>query len=141
MVVSWRVTPPASPRLIKDFEDLLAWQEARELHRAVSQACRGDAWKHRWGLKDQIKDAAVSVMANLAEGFERGWPKTFHQFVCFAKGSCGEVRSHITAALNEELISVECATALRTQCQKTEALLGGLRKSAAARAQAATRRE
>jgi four helix bundle protein len=78
-------------------------------------------------------------MANLAEGFERGWPKTFHQFVCFAKGSCGEVRSHVTAALNEGLISPDSAAALRSQCQKTEALLGGLRKSAAARAQAATK--
>ncbi len=73
-------------------------------------------------------------MANLAEGFERGWPKTFHQFVCFAKGSCGEVRSHITAALEEGLITPECAATLRTQCQKTEALIGGLRKSAAERA-------
>lgn len=89
-------------------------------------------------MKDQIKDAAVSVMANLAEGFERGWPKSFHQFVCFAKGSCGEVRSHVTAALEEGLIPAEVATNLRIQCQRTEALLGGLRKSAAARAKAAT---
>jgi four helix bundle protein len=132
------MTSSAPSRLIKDFEDLLAWQEARALHRAVCQACRDPMWKHRWALSDQIKDAAVSVMANLAEGFERGWPRTFHQFVCFAKGSCGEVRSHVTAALAEGLISQECATTLRGQCQKTEALIGGLRKSAAARAQAAT---
>lgn len=131
------MTSPPPSRLIKDFEDLLAWKEARALHRAVCQACGSPTWKYRWGLKDQIKDAAVSVMANLAEGFERGWPKTFHQFVCFAKGSCGEVRSHITAALAEELISPETATALRTQCTRAEALIGGLRKSAAARAQAA----
>ena len=130
------MTSPAPSKLIKDFEDLLAWQEARALHRTVCQACRSPTWKHRWGLRDQLKDAAISVMANLAEGFERGWPKTFHQFVCFAKGSCGEVRSHVTAALEEGLISPECATALRAQCRRTEALIGGLRKSAAARAQA-----
>ncbi|HET7041191.1 MAG TPA: four helix bundle protein, partial [Gemmatimonadales bacterium] len=119
-------TPPPS-RLIRDFEDLLAWQEARSLHRAVVAACKNPQWMHRWGLKDQIKDAAVSVMANLAEGFERGWPKTFHQFVCFAKGSCGEVRSHIGAALEEGLITPDQASALRAQCQRTEALIGGLR--------------
>jgi|ERR1041385_7919065 four helix bundle protein len=121
-------------RLIKDFEDLVAWKEARRLHGQVCEATRLATWKHRWGLSDQIKDAAVSVMANLAEGFERGWPSTFHQFVCYAKGSCGEVRSHVTAALTEGLISEEVASALRTQCQRTEALIGGLRKSAAARA-------
>jgi four helix bundle protein len=132
------VTDDSPSRLIKDFEDLLAWKEARALHRAVCQACQSPTWQFRWTLKDQIKDAAVSVMANLAEGFERGWPKTFHQFVCFAKGSCGEVRSHVTAALEEGLISAEVATSLRIQCQRTEALLGGLRKSAAARAKAGT---
>jgi|SRR5688500_9591832 four helix bundle protein len=131
------MTDDSPSRLIKDFEDLLAWKEARALHRAVCQACQSPTWKFRWALKDQIKDAAVSVMANLAEGFERGWPKTFHQFVCFAKGSCGEVRSHVTAALEEGLISQETATSLRAQCQRTEALIGGLRKSAAARAKAA----
>ena len=125
---------PTQSRLIRDFEDLLSWQEARALHIAVCQACRSSTWKHRWGLSDQIKDAAVSVMANLAEGFERGWPGTFHQFVCYAKGSCGEVRSHITAALSEGLITPEVAATLRLQCQRTEALIGGLRKSAAARA-------
>jgi hypothetical protein len=61
------MTSPVPSKLIRDFEDLLAWKEARALHRAVCHACQSPTWRHRWGLRDQIKDAAVSVMANLAE--------------------------------------------------------------------------
>jgi len=80
---------------VKRFEDLIPWQKARELARAVYDATTKDRFARDFGLRDQITRAAVSIMSNLAEGFERGTRREFHQYIVIAKASCAEVRSDL----------------------------------------------
>ena len=71
---------------VERFEDLVAWQKARVLTKAIYEMMgQGDIVKD-FGLKDQMRRAAVSIMSNIAEGFERNRPAEFHQFLSIAKG-------------------------------------------------------
>jgi four helix bundle protein len=90
---------------IERFEDLMSWQKARELNRLVYKISRQGAFAKDFGLRDQIRRASISVMSNIAEGFERGGDKEFIQFLSNAKGSCGEVRCQLYAALDESYLS------------------------------------
>ncbi len=83
---------------VERFEDLFVWQRARELVRLVYQATND--WKD-YGLKDQIRRAAVSVMSNIAEGFERGTKDEFLYFLYVARGSCGEVRAQLYVVIDQ----------------------------------------
>lgn len=76
-----------------------------ELVKRVYEATRREPFRSDWGLRDQIQRAAVSIMCNIAEGFERGSNKEFVQFLYQAKGSSGEVRSLLYAALDQAYIS------------------------------------
>ena len=75
------------------FEDLDAWKRARELVNGVYSLCRDSGVAKDFGLRDQIQRASVSVMSNLAEGFERTGVAEKVQFYNIARASCGEVRS------------------------------------------------
>ena len=83
---------------VKRFEDLIAWQKARELASAVYDATTKGGFAKDFGLRDQITRAVVSVMSNLAEGFERGTKSEFHQYIVVVKASCAEVRSDLYLA-------------------------------------------
>lgn len=87
-------------RPAEQFEDVLAWQKARQHTQSVYDATRQAAFAKDWGLTGQMQRAAVSIMANVAEGFERGKPKEYLQFLLIAKASCAEVRSHLYVALD-----------------------------------------
>lgn len=87
---------------VERFEDLRAWQKARELTNEVYRLSRNGRMDH--GLKDQMQRAAVSVMANVAEGFERGSREELVQFLYIARASCGEVRSHLYVASDQGFI-------------------------------------
>ena len=89
---------------IKYFEDLEVWKEARHLNRQVYQITQDTVFSRDFGLRDQIRRAAVSVMSNIAEGFERGGNKEFIQFLYIARGSCGEVRSQLYVAFDQGYI-------------------------------------
>ena len=78
---------------IERFEDLISWQKARELNRLIYKASNNGAFAKDYGLRDQLRRASISVMSNIAEGFERKTPKDFAHILDQAKGSCGEVRS------------------------------------------------
>lgn len=78
---------------IDKFEDLIAWQKARELTKEVYRISKQGAFAKDFGLSGQIQRASVSIMSNIAEGFERGGRGEFHQFLSVAKASCAEVRS------------------------------------------------
>lgn len=80
---------------VKWFEDLIAWQKARTLTGLVYEITNDGAFARDYGLRDQIRRAAVSVMSNVAEGFARGGRAEFHQFLVVAKGSCSELRSQL----------------------------------------------
>jgi four helix bundle protein len=88
----------------RQFEDLNVWQDARQLVAAVYSASKARAFNQDFGLRDQIRRAAVSVISNIAEGFERGTRKEFVQFLNIAKGSNGEVRSQLCVALDQKYI-------------------------------------
>jgi four helix bundle protein len=87
--------------MIRHFEDIEAWQLSRELVKEVYRVSREGTFAHDYGLKDQIERASVSIMSNIAEGFERGGNKEFVNFLTIAKGSCGEVRSQLYVALDQ----------------------------------------
>jgi four helix bundle protein len=75
---------------IKRFEDLVAWQKARILAKGIYDVTRTGGFRHDYGLAGRIQRAAVSIMSNVAEGFERGSLGEFHQFLSTAKASCAE---------------------------------------------------
>ena len=89
---------------IERFEDLIAWQKARELTRAIYEATRQGSFAKDYGLSGQIQRAAVSIMSNIAEGFGRGAKTEFIRFFFIAKGSCGEVRAQSAIAHNRQYI-------------------------------------
>lgn len=87
---------------IDRFEDIIAWQKAKEL---TSLVYKEFETSKDFGFKDQIQRACVSIMNNIAEGFERKTNKEFKYFLFVAKGSCGEVRSMLYLAKDLEKLS------------------------------------
>lgn len=85
---------------IERFEDIEAWSKARRLTADIYGMTREGTFQRDFGLSDQIRRASVSVMSNIAEGFERGGDREFYRFLAIAKGSAGEVRSQLYVALD-----------------------------------------
>ena len=112
---------------VERFEDLVAWQRARELARQVYATSRSGPFSKDHGLSGQIQRAATSIMANVAEGFERGGRAEFHQFLSVAKGSCAEVRSHLYVAFDAGYISQSDFDALRILAEEVTRIFAGLR--------------
>ena len=111
------------------FEDFIAWQKARELTAKVYRATDQGKFQKDYGLRDQMRRASVSIMANIAEGFERGRSTEFHQYLSVAKASCAELRSHLYVALDARYLPAEDFNALKSQAEETGRVLGGLRAS------------
>ena len=110
---------------INRFEDIVAWQKARELTKGIYTQSRAGAFARDFGLKDQIQRASVSIMGNVAEGFERGGDKEFVQFLSISKGSCGEVKSHLYVALDQQYITEAQFNQFYTQTDEVGKLLSG----------------
>ena len=91
---------------IKSFEDLICWQKARMLVKFVYTISRYRNFEMDRGLQDQIRRAAVSVMSNIAEGFDRGTKQEFLNYLFIAKGSCGEVKCQLYIASDVGYIDV-----------------------------------
>ena len=83
------------------FEDLEVCQQARDLTREVYRLAANGSFSRDYGLKDQMRRASVSIMANIAEGFSRRGDKEFGQFLFIAKGSASELQSHAYIALDQ----------------------------------------
>lgn len=109
------------------FEDLIAWQKARSLTSKIYALTRRGSVHRDFGLTDQIRRASVSIMSNLAEGFERGRPKEFHQFLSVAKGSCAEVRSQLYVALDADYLPRDQFQEFLSHAEEVGRLVGGLR--------------
>ena len=114
---------------IERFEDLIAWQKARELTRVIYQISQRGAFARDFGLSAQIQRAAVSIMANIAEGFERGGRGEFHQFLSTAKASCAEVRSQMYVAFDVGYLNQDEFDHLLAQAEEVARIVGGLRVS------------
>jgi four helix bundle protein len=111
------------------FEDLIAWQKARVLTRAIYQATKQGAFAKDLALSRQIQRAAVSIMSKIAEGFERGGRKEFRQFLSTAKASCAEVRSQLYVALDVGYLYEPDFLDLLAQAEEIGKIVGGLRVS------------
>jgi four helix bundle protein len=112
---------------VERFEDLVAWQKARSLTCGVYQMTRQGAFAKDFGLGNQIQRAAVSVMSNIAEGFERGTRGEFHQFLSISKASCAELRSQLYIALDIGYLEQSQFDALMADAEEVARILGGLR--------------
>jgi four helix bundle protein len=114
---------------IENFEDFIAWQKARKLTRQIYTTTNLPKFSRDFALKDQIRRAAVSIMSNIAEGFERGRASEFHQFLSIAKGSCAELRSQLYTAVDAAYISEDQFEELMTIAIEVGLVIGGLRVS------------
>ena len=117
------------PKKIERFEDLIAWQKARELTKQIYNVTAKKPFSSDFGLREQIQRAAVSIMSNLAEGFERGSSSEFHQFIVIAKASCAEVRSQLYTALDISYITKEEFNAVNNLAAEVSRIIGGLKVS------------
>jgi four helix bundle protein len=115
------------------FEDLIAWQKARALTREIYRVTTEGRLARDFGLRDQIRRAAVSIMSNIAEGFERGRPSEFHQFLSVAKASCAELRSQLYVALDAGYVDDPLFKNIMQKAEEVGRVLGGLRQSVANR--------
>jgi four helix bundle protein len=114
---------------VERFEDLVAWQKARELTRETYRVSRQGAFSKDFGLSGQIQRAAVSVMSNIAEGFERGKRGEFAQFLSTAKASCAEVRSQLYVAFDIGYIDKPTLDQLLMRGEEVGRIVGGLRSA------------
>jgi len=104
------------------FEDIETWKEARELVRsvyAVLHDCRD------FGYRDQIQRASISVMSNIAEGFDRGTNKEFIQFLVIARGSASEVKSLAYAGMDIGHLKAESFETIKTRCTNVSNMING----------------
>lgn len=110
----------------QSFEEIEAWRKARLLTQEIYVSTARDKFLKDYGLSNQIRRAAVSVMSNIAEGFERNGTKEFIQFLSIAKGSIGEIKSQLCVALDQKYISSEEFRKLKELADNTGQLIGGL---------------
>ncbi|RSK36352.1 four helix bundle protein [Hymenobacter metallilatus] len=113
---------------ITRFEELTAWQKARELTRRIYDCTRAGEFARDFGLRDQIRRASGSVMDNIAEGFDRGGRGEFVQFLGIAKGSAGEVRSQLYRAFDQQYLTQTEFDELRELSEEIGRLIEGLLK-------------
>jgi four helix bundle protein len=114
---------------VSRFEDLLVWQKALRVSVAVYEATREGPFARDFGLRDQIQRAAVSIMSNIAEGFDRNSRAEFARFVSIARGSAGEVRAQVYLARELGYLQDEKSKELLGMCEEITRMLVALRKS------------
>jgi len=111
------------------FEDLDCWKEARQLTRLIYEAIsQSQTWQKDRRLCGQIQGAAISVMANIAEGFVRHSDKEFVQFLFVAMASTAEIQSHLYVAVDQGYLSKEMFDSAYAQAGKTSRIISGLIK-------------
>jgi len=111
---------------ITKFEDVESWKRARVFANQVYKITGTGKFARDFGLRDQIRRAAISILSNIAEGFERGGDNEFIQFLSVAKGSCGEARAQLYIALDQTYISESQFQTLARSAGEVSQLLSGL---------------
>jgi four helix bundle protein len=112
---------------ITRFEDIESWKKARVLTQQIYRVSGEGTFSRDFALRDQIRRASVSIMSNIAEGFERDGNKEFAQFLSIAKGSVGEVKSQFYVALDAGFIDQSLFATLYNQATETGKLIAGFR--------------
>jgi four helix bundle protein len=108
------------------FEQIEVWQKARALTTKIYKITSQGSFSRDFGLRNQIREASVSMMSNTAEGFERNGTGEFSQFLSVAKGSAGEVRSELYVALDQRYISDNVFSELSTDALEIGCMIGAL---------------
>jgi four helix bundle protein len=114
---------------VSKFEELRAWQRAHELAVFIYRLTKNESFARDFSPKDQIQRSAISVMSNIAEGFERYSRSEFRQFLSIARGSVGEVRSQLHLAKSLGYLTEQEFEQAYSLCREVGNLIGGLRKS------------
>lgn len=114
---------------VQRFEELIAWQKACALAKEIYTVSRAGDFARDFGLSGQIQRAAVSIMSNIAEGFERNSNADFHRFLVIAKASCAEPRSQLYVAHDIGYIHQAEFNRLLAQAEEVARTIGGLRAS------------
>ncbi len=113
---------------IQRFEDIEAWQLARQMTRTIYRHTKQQLFTRDYGLKDQIRRASGSAMHNIAEGFDADSNAEFIRFLRYAKRSCSEVQSQLYIALDEKYLSPAEFETLYALAGKTRAAIHGFVK-------------
>jgi four helix bundle protein len=113
---------------ISSFEEIESWKKARQFASEIYRITGSGPFARDFGLRDQIRRAAVSIVSNIAEGFERGGDNEFLQFLSLSKGSCGEVRAQLYLALDQGYISQSDFEMLSQAAIEISQLISGLMK-------------
>jgi four helix bundle protein len=111
------------------FEELIAWQKARALVREIYELTKRPDFSRDYALVNQIRRAAISIMSNIAEGFERKGRGEFHQFLLISKASCAEVRSQLYIAHDVGYLDEESFRRVLHMAEEVARIIGGLRAS------------
>jgi four helix bundle protein len=112
----------------KRFEDIQAWQKAREVTRSIYRVTKNVQFAKDFGLRDQIRRASVSIMANIAEGFARRSDKDFAHFLNISRSSVAEVQSHLYVALDEQYVDEKEFREIYTGLEETSKMIFALVK-------------
>jgi four helix bundle protein len=110
---------------IKKFEDIESWKKARSLTNQIYEARSTGGFSRDFELRNQIRRASISVLSNIAEGFERSGDKEFLHFLAIAKGSCGEVRAQLYVALDQKYLAPDVFERLSINAMAVGQLLAG----------------
>ena len=117
------------PSSTRRFEDLIAWQKAKNLAKEIYITCRQMPLARDRRLVSQIQSAAVSVMSNIAEGYEHGSSAEFHRFLVMSRASCAEVRSQLYIALEVGHIPNAEFERLLDLAEEVARIVGGLKSA------------
>jgi four helix bundle protein len=115
-------------RRITRFEDIESWKRARGFANDIYRTTATGKFARDFALRDQIRRAVISVLSNIAEGFERGGDNEFLQFLSVAKGSCGEARAQLYVALDQSYITPSEFEFLSISANEVSQLIAGLMK-------------
>jgi len=107
-------------------EQMDVWKRGCRLAVKIYKITNAGGLERDWGLRDQIRRAAVAIPSNIAEGYERGTPAEFRRFAQIAKGSCGELRTQIYLAQALGYISKSDSSDIIKECMEISAMLQGL---------------
>lgn len=114
--------------MITRFEDIECWKEARVIVSRVYRVCSVSGLKKDYSLTDQVKRAAISIMANIAEGFSRRGNKEFIQFLFIAKSSAAELQSHLYIALDQNYLDKSQFDELYSELDKVQRMISNFIK-------------
>jgi len=110
---------------IEKFEDIKAWQESRKLVKLIHFLTKQESFRKDFGLRDQIQRASVSIMANIAEGFDSKSKLEFVHFLTFARRSASESQSHLYVALDQNYITTKQFEESYSKITEIKNLIGG----------------